>query len=276
MSVRVLLSPCDGSSKMCALPRAGSSAINSWSVCAVVASAVAVGAVFAAWLESVPRPITPAPVTFSATLEQGGFGNTETFWRSQSKGGGAFSGGFSGSGSVSGAATLSNLGAAPANIEKAFTSTKPTRSGVYRTLCVRLCDGYYFPVKAATSSATFDDDEETCRSSCSSPARLYYYVTDTGTPEEMIDTSGRLYSELPTAFAYRTSYDAACTCRANPWRKPPRISTSFMLVRRRPGVSSRQSSVRRLSRHLNLCAKKLPQRMPQLARMLVQSLPLPR
>src|SRR5580698_11017337 len=36
------------------------------------------------------------------------------------------------------------------------------QSGTYRTLCVRSCDGAYFPISFATVPARFADDERTC------------------------------------------------------------------------------------------------------------------
>lgn len=87
----------------------------------------------------------------------------------------------------------------------------------YRTVCVRLCDGFYFPISYATTSDRFDDDETKCRSTCGTSARLYFYPNDGGEPEDMRDRSGRAYMSLETAFLYRTKYDAACTCQPQPW-----------------------------------------------------------
>ncbi len=36
-------------------------------------------------------------------------------------------------------------------------------NGGYRTLCVRLCDGFYFPISAAAQPGEFARDEETCQ-----------------------------------------------------------------------------------------------------------------
>lgn len=87
----------------------------------------------------------------------------------------------------------------------------------YRTLCVRLCDGYYFPISAAASAGELVRDEEICAASCSSPARLFVYKNKGGAPESMADLDGNPYDGLMTAYQYRTSYDSACTCSASPW-----------------------------------------------------------
>src|SRR5260370_898497 len=49
-------------------------------------------------------------------------------------------------------------------------------AGTFRTVCVRSCDGAYFPVSFATVPARFPDDEKTCNSLCPpSEASLYSY-----------------------------------------------------------------------------------------------------
>ena len=101
------------------------------------------------------------------------------------------------------------------------SSERWTRSfggrGTYRTVCVRLCDGYYWPISFATSSSSFDRDAETCERSCSSPARLYSYPNPGGEPEEMTDAKGTPYSKLKTAFLYRNEYVQDCKCKPDPW-----------------------------------------------------------
>jgi hypothetical protein len=91
------------------------------------------------------------------------------------------------------------------------------RSGTYRTVCVRLCDGYYWPMSFATSPESFAGDAVACQRSCNSPARLFVYRNPGEEPEQMVDLSGRPYARLDSAFRYRTTYDAACQCRPEPW-----------------------------------------------------------
>jgi hypothetical protein len=86
--------------------------------------------------------------------------------------------------------------------------------GTYRTLCVRTCDGYYFPISFSTTQDRFGEDEATCRAMCpSTETRLFHHPNPGGGPENMVAVDGQPYSSLPTAFNYRTSLDPACTCR---------------------------------------------------------------
>lgn len=86
--------------------------------------------------------------------------------------------------------------------------------GTYRTLCVRSCDGYYFPISFSTTSDRLPDDAQTCAAMCpGAEAELYYYPNPGGGPEDMISITGIPYSTLPNAFKYRTSLDSSCTCK---------------------------------------------------------------
>jgi hypothetical protein len=86
-------------------------------------------------------------------------------------------------------------------------------SGTYRTLCVRACDGYYFPISFATTQDQFGADAHTCASMCpGSEVSLYFHANPGGGPEDMTSLEGALYADLPTAFKYRTSVDSSCTC----------------------------------------------------------------
>jgi hypothetical protein len=87
----------------------------------------------------------------------------------------------------------------------------------YRTMCVRLCDGYYWPVSFSTLKDSFKRDERTCTQSCRSSAALYYYPNPGGEVEDMVNLQGLPYKDLGTAFLHRTTYDANCKCRPHPW-----------------------------------------------------------
>jgi hypothetical protein len=89
----------------------------------------------------------------------------------------------------------------------------------YRTVCVRLCDGYYWPISFATTPERFGRDAAACERSCSSSARLFVYRNPGEQPEQMVDLKGRPYARLGTAFLYRTSYDASCRCRPQAWEQ---------------------------------------------------------
>jgi hypothetical protein len=90
-----------------------------------------------------------------------------------------------------------------------------TPAGTYRTLCVRTCDGYYFPISYSTVPSRFADDEQLCKRLCPAAEAVLYSHRNPGEDvARAVSSSGRAYSELSTAFRYRKTYDAACSCRA--------------------------------------------------------------
>jgi hypothetical protein len=90
-----------------------------------------------------------------------------------------------------------------------------TQVGTYRTLCVRTCDGYYFPISFSTVPAKFNDDAATCQSMCpGAEAVLYTYRNPGQEPAQAVSLAGEPYTSLPTAFKYRQSYDKTCTCHS--------------------------------------------------------------
>ena len=91
--------------------------------------------------------------------------------------------------------------------------------GTYRTVCVRLCDGYFFPISFATTPDRFAADEAACNARCASGARLYVYPNPGAEPEDMRDVRGQPYTALKNAFLFRTQYVEACTCKPHPWER---------------------------------------------------------
>jgi hypothetical protein len=89
----------------------------------------------------------------------------------------------------------------------------------YRTFCVRLCDGYFWPVSFSTTSDRFERDQEICEASCGSPTRLFVHAMPGGNATTMTSLKGVPYTGLKTAFLFRSTYNAQCKCRANPWEQ---------------------------------------------------------
>jgi len=90
-------------------------------------------------------------------------------------------------------------------------STGP--SGTYRTVCVRMCDGYYFPISYATTPDHFGEDAQTCQQTCPA-AEVVLMSTPTGADiNQATASNGAPYTALPNAFKYRTALVPACGCR---------------------------------------------------------------
>ncbi len=89
------------------------------------------------------------------------------------------------------------------------------QSGTFRTVCVRTCDGAYFPVSFATYQARFQDDEKTCKALCpATEASLFAYRNPGEDINQAVSISGQPYSSLPNAFKFRTEFNPSCACKA--------------------------------------------------------------
>ena len=84
----------------------------------------------------------------------------------------------------------------------------------YRTMCVRTCDGAYFPVSFSTTIKNFVADANACNAMCpGAKTRLFYYDTMRQTPDQMISArSGKPYARLDVAYSYRKTFNPLCTC----------------------------------------------------------------
>ncbi|CAN7714203.1 DUF2865 domain-containing protein [Mesorhizobium sp. LjNodule214] len=94
----------------------------------------------------------------------------------------------------------------------------PRLSGEFRTMCVRTCDGYFFPMSNAASLGDFERDQKNCESSCPGTEMQVFYTRgmDDDSGAMTSSATGRPYSELPTAYLYKSniSRQPACGCNA--------------------------------------------------------------
>ncbi len=83
----------------------------------------------------------------------------------------------------------------------------------YRTMCVRSCDGYFFPISFATTSSHFRDDESKCHSQCAAPTDLYIYRNPGEEVEQMVSLDGKPYAQSKNAFKHRKVFVKGCSCK---------------------------------------------------------------
>ena len=90
----------------------------------------------------------------------------------------------------------------------------PSVSTGTRSVCVRLCDGFTFPVGAYHGDGDRASHEATCHSQCPG-AQTALFLLAPGSDQITDATNaqtGKAYSALPDAFHYTTVLDEACTC----------------------------------------------------------------
>ena len=101
------------------------------------------------------------------------------------------------------------LGTAPEGSEKLRLRSLGGNSGHgnLRTVCVRTCDGGFFPISSGATPLDFRRDQKVCAMMCpETKTELFYQsMTNGQETEQMTSTvTGRPYFELTNAFAYRT------------------------------------------------------------------------
>ncbi|SCB56438.1 Protein of unknown function [Rhizobium aethiopicum] len=85
------------------------------------------------------------------------------------------------------------------------------------TICVRSCDGGFFPISSNTTSVDFDRDAQTCAKMCPGIETELYYreVTSTDASHMISVATGAPYSAMTNAFAYKNRAPGeknSCAC----------------------------------------------------------------
>ena len=91
---------------------------------------------------------------------------------------------------------------------------RPAATPTPRPVCVRLCDGYFFPVPASAGLTAGADADAVCRALCpSAGVALYFLPGHSDRIEDAANGQGAPYAALPAAFRYRSANAPACGCR---------------------------------------------------------------
>ncbi|SEG65343.1 Protein of unknown function [Bosea lathyri] len=95
--------------------------------------------------------------------------------------------------------------------DRVIEPEKPRSGGAY-TVCVRTCDGFFFPL--SNSPGGREGADEMCQALCPGTETTAFGMTSGGDIQNSASRStGQPYSSLPNAGKYQRSFDAACTCR---------------------------------------------------------------
>jgi hypothetical protein len=96
-----------------------------------------------------------------------------------------------------------------------------------RAFCVRLCDGYFFPLPSASGPFAAGQEQADCRALCPAASVALYHLNGAADQiAEATSANGEPYAALPTAFRYRAATPLACGCRRagvaglDYWRDP--------------------------------------------------------
>lgn len=127
--------------------------------------------------------------------------------------------------------------------EAAYSAQPPTigllPTGNVRTLCVRTCDGGFFPISSQTSAMSFGRDAAQCQQMCpGTETELFFHAPERSESVDMVSAvTGRPYRDLPNALLYRnrrTGADPSCSCN---------LQQYYQRMTPRPAVPDYQSSI---------------------------------
>ncbi len=77
-------------------------------------------------------------------------------------------------------------------------------------VCVRLCDGFFFPLP--TSAGDVGSQTAACNTLCPDAPTEVYYRNGADKIEGAVSALGRPYTALPVSLRYRNTSDATCSC----------------------------------------------------------------
>lgn len=82
-----------------------------------------------------------------------------------------------------------------------------------KAVCVRSCDGSFFPVSYSASSGRLQNLDDMCHALCPNADVSLYTYPATGDIEQAVSMTGARYMDSPTALKFRQSFDSTCSCR---------------------------------------------------------------
>lgn len=92
--------------------------------------------------------------------------------------------------------------AAIATVGTAYSAAAPRQSAAY---CVRLCDGFFFPIQPAKAASS----AQLCNALCPGSSTKVFYGSEI---KHSVGADGARYAALTNAFAYRKQMAPTCTC----------------------------------------------------------------
>jgi hypothetical protein len=129
--------------------------------------------------------------------------------------------------------------------EQSIIEPEKPRLGGAQTVCVRTCDGYFFPLANNSGNA-----DEMCQALCPGSQTTAFGMSAGGDIQNAASRStGQPYSSLPNAGKYARSFDASCTCRGQgqSWSEALK-SAEYLLDKRKGDVIVTEQRAAELSR----------------------------
>ena len=140
-----------------------------------------------------------------------------------------------------------DYGDAPPPPPDATGEEAPVRIGGGRPVCVRACDGSFFPLNTLAGSRGAAND--LCQALCPGTETSLFYLPGDSDLKRAVSGTGQPYVDLPNAFKFRSQFDASCTCRkpGESWAEALR-NAEAMIERKRGDILVTAQKADELSR----------------------------
>ena len=88
------------------------------------------------------------------------------------------------------------------------------KSKLSRVICVRQCDGAFYPLAVDVAADQIDGLDRMCKAQCPNAQASAYTLRADEDLGQAVTSDGSTYQALPSAFAYEKATVPACSCRA--------------------------------------------------------------
>ena len=85
--------------------------------------------------------------------------------------------------------------------------------GGSQAICVRSCDGGFFPISYAARSRALSDLDDLCKALCPGTEATLYTHAPSRDFDTAVSVDGDAYKDLPNAFKFQKSFDPSCSCK---------------------------------------------------------------
>lgn len=101
---------------------------------------------------------------------------------------------------------------APDGLDGEAPREAQTARGGSQPVCVRTCDGYFFPL-GLSGGAARSEGGQLCQALCPEAQTELFYMQPGGDIANAVGADGTNYTALPAALAYRKAVSPDCTCK---------------------------------------------------------------
>lgn len=133
------------------------------------------------------------------------------------------------------ARTASEPASTPRQQARAEADDDTKATGGRRTVCVRACDGYFFPLSSSPNGR--ESADTMCRALCPGAETAAYTMPgdDDDALEHAASLKGKPYVQLANAFKFRKSFDPSCSCKKQGQNWAQLLREAEKLLDRRKG-----------------------------------------